>query len=139
MLKEIHDHIVAELQQNSKTDTVFGVTAVLLNLVVLGINWGVASSAGSDRGTGASDSIFVVLIIATLLINGFAIKGLLAGKGSRHRLVEGLVAMYKDNGVDKYYDPSMLDTYATRYWLFIAALICLAAIAIVVPLLERLM
>jgi hypothetical protein len=42
MLKEIHGHMVNELQQNAKSDTVFVVSAVLFNLVVLGINWGVA-------------------------------------------------------------------------------------------------
>lgn len=36
MLKEIHGHIVDELQQNAKTDTVFVVAAVLFNLAVLG-------------------------------------------------------------------------------------------------------
>nr|MEE4269157.1 hypothetical protein [Candidatus Krumholzibacteria bacterium] len=45
MLKEIHGHIVNELQQNARTDTVFVVAAVLFNLVVMGINWGVASEA----------------------------------------------------------------------------------------------
>ncbi|MEJ2719679.1 MAG: hypothetical protein P8181_00880 [bacterium] len=45
--------------------------------------------------------------------------------------------MYKDNGIDKYYDPSLLDTYAVRNKLFVAVLMVLATIAIVVPLLER--
>ena len=45
--------------------------------------------------------------------------------------------MYKDNEVEKYYDASLLDTYHTRYKLFVAVLFSLFAISIVVPLMER--
>ena len=38
MLSDLHQHVVSELQQSSKTDTVFVISAVLFNLVVLGIN-----------------------------------------------------------------------------------------------------
>ena len=38
MLKEVHQHIVQELQQSSKTDTIFVISAILFNLAVLGIN-----------------------------------------------------------------------------------------------------
>jgi len=43
MFKEVHEHIVSELQQSARGDTGFVVSAVLFNLVVMGINWGVAS------------------------------------------------------------------------------------------------
>ncbi len=53
MLSDLHNHIVGELQQNSRTDVVFVVSAVLFNLVVLGINWGVASEANNpDQAAG---------------------------------------------------------------------------------------
>ena len=45
MLREVHEHVVGELQQNARTDTVFVVTAVQFNLVVLGIKWGVTSAS----------------------------------------------------------------------------------------------
>ena len=38
MLERVHQHIVDELQQSARTDTIFVVTAVIFNLVVLGIN-----------------------------------------------------------------------------------------------------
>ena len=47
--------------------------------------------------------------------------------------------MYKDNNVEKYYDASLLDTYQTRYRLFVAVLLSLFAISIVVPLMERIL
>lgn len=137
MLSDLHQHVVSELQQSSRTDTVFVVSAVLFNLVVLGINWGVASASHSAEAHSGNDLILVVLVVATLLINVFSVRALIAGRQTRASLVTGLLAMYKDNGVDKYYDPKLLDTYGARYKLFMAVLAVLAAIAVVVPLLER--
>ena len=139
MLKQVHEHVVSELQQNARTDTVFVVSAVLFNLVVLGINWGVAAAAHSKEPPGSTNVVLAVLIVATLLVNGFAIRALIAGRQSRTRLVSGLIAMYEDNGVAKYYDPSLLDTYAARYTLFVGVLLSLAAIAILVPLIVRML
>ena len=137
MLKEIHGHIVNELQQNAKTDTVFVVAAVLFNLVVLGINWGVASEAARGRHTGQNDLILGLLIFGTVLINLFATRALLSGRSSRERLLLGLRKMYSDNGVDQYYDDTLIGTYHSRYTLFTMVLAVLGIIAIVVPLIAR--
>ena len=137
MLKEVHEHVVSELQQSAKTDTVFVVTAVLFNLIVLGINWGVASGSGDGGHPPKNDWILGLLIIGTLFINAFAVRALLTGRDTRRKLLSGLLAMYKDNEVDRYYDASLLDTYGTRYKLFVAVLVILAAISIAVPSLER--
>ena len=137
MLKEIHGHIVNELQQNAKTDTVFVVAAVLFNLVVLGINWGVASEAAKGRNTGQNDLILGLLIAGTLLINAFAGRALVAGRSSREKLLTGLQRMYEDNDVAKYYDDDLVGTYRARYTLFTLVLGVLAAFAFVVPLIAR--
>lgn len=137
MLSELHTHVVSELQQSSRTDTVFIVTSVLFNLVVLGINWGVASSSHSADAGASNDLILVVLIFATILINLFCFKALRAGRHTRARLTNGLVALYRDQGIDKYYDPQLLDYYVVRNKLFIAVLGVLTVIATVVPLVER--
>ena len=137
MLKEVHQHVVSELQQSARTDTVFVVTAVLFNLIVLGINWGVAFGPGEGAHPPKNDWILGLLIIGTLFINTFAVRALLTGRDTRGKLLAGLLAMYKDNEVDKYYDASLLRAYATRYRLFVAVLVILALISIVVPLLER--
>lgn len=137
MLKEIHDHIVSELQQNAKTDTVFVVSAVLFNLIVLGINWGVAFEAARGNNTGQNDFILGLLIFGTVLINVFATRALLAGRTSREKLLLGLKKMYQDNQVAQYYDDDLLGTYKARYTLFTLVLGVLAVIAIIVPLIVR--
>jgi len=139
MLKEVHEHIVTELQQSSKTDTVFIITAVLFNLVVLGVNWGVAAESRTDQPAAGNDWILALLIIATLMINVFVLRALVAGRVTRLTLIKGLVAMYEDNGGAKYYDTTLLDTYAARYKLFMAVIVSLAVISIVVPLLVRIL
>jgi len=139
LLKEIHGHMVDELQQNARTNTVFVVAAVLFNLVVLGINWGVASEAAKNQASGDDDLILFLMILGTILINAFAVRALLAGRSARQKLVTGLTQMYQDNEVAKYYSPDLLESYRARYSLFILVLMVLGAIAIVVPLIARFM
>ena len=47
MIERVHEHLLGELKQNTRTDTVFVLTAILLNLLVLGVN----SVVGSIDGT----------------------------------------------------------------------------------------
>ena len=139
MLKEIHEHIVRELQQSSRTDTVFVASTILFNLIVLGINWGVAAEGGPEGAREPrSDIILALLIAAVLAINFLAIRALMSGKDTRTKLLSGLMKMYKDNAVDGYYDASLLGAYSHRYRLFTAVLAILAIIAVIVPLTARL-
>jgi hypothetical protein len=78
--------------------------------------------------------LFVALII---VVNIVVIFGLLKGKQTRSKLVGGLLQMYKDKKVDKYYDSSLLSNYSTRYNLFIMVVVCTGLIAIVVPFVLR--
>ena len=138
MIKEIHEHITNELQQNAKTDTVFVLSSVLLNLVILGINWSVASpDTGGQRSY--DDIILSLLIAAVLIINFIIAKALLAGRDMRLKLLSGLIRMYKDNNVDKYYDTSLLSAYSMRYKFFLTVIIILGAITIIAPLLVRIL
>ena len=137
MLKEVHEHLLSELQQSSRTDTIFVVSAVIFNLVVLGINWGVAEPDRNQIHPASDDIILSLLIAATLLINFFVVRALLTGRDTRKKLLNGLVTMYRDNNVEKYYDDSLLSAYGFRYKLFVAVLLVLAVISIFVPLLMR--
>jgi len=136
MLEQVHDHIVSELGQSSRTDTIFVVTAVLFNLIVLGINSGVAIAAEEGSST-TNDLILAVFIIMTLLLNIISVSALILGRRTRDLLLHGLVTMYHDNDVDKYYDPSLLSSYGTRYLLFTGVIATLALTAIIVPLIIR--
>jgi len=137
MLIQVHDHIVAELGHSNRTDTIFVVTAIIFNLVVLGINSGVAASASTGRATLADNLILAVFVVVTVFVNLIAVTGLFVGRRTRRRLLEGLVAMYTDNQVDKYYSPALLSDYGTRYLLFTGVIVLLGMTAILVPLIVR--
>jgi magnesium-transporting ATPase (P-type) len=141
MLKEVHDHITNELSQGARTDTIFVITAIVFNLIVLGINSGIAASANNPYNSGSNvsqDILLVVFMILLLLVNGIAIIALSVGKQTRQKLLNGLVEMYKDNEVDKYYDLDLLGNYNMRYLLFTGVILCLGITAVIVPLIIRL-
>jgi len=138
MLVKLHEHIVNELGTSSRTDTIFIVVAILFNLIVLGIN-SAASGAASNDEVLAADVVLGVFILMTVLVNAIAIVALYVGRQTRSKLLAGLMAMYADNDVDKYYDQSLISNYGTRYVLFGGVILLLGFTAITVPLIIRLM
>lgn len=137
MIEKVHQHIINELQQTSKTDTVFVVTAVLFNLLVLAINSAIAGNAVSKNVKSSDDIILVLFILMAILVNIIVTGALSTGKNTRIKLLDGLVSMYKDNDVDRYYDSSLLNNYGKRYLFFTAVILCLALMSIAVPLIIR--
>jgi hypothetical protein len=131
MIERVHKHIITELQQNTRTDTIFIITAILLNLIALGVNSGVAS--GTDRD--ATMWIVFFTFVALVIVVNFVVEiGLIKGKQTRIKLINGLLKMYKDQGVEGYYDASLLSNYSTRYNLFLFVVVFTGLIAIIVPL-----
>lgn len=137
MLGQVHDHIVKELGESSRTDTIFVLTAIIFNLIVLGINFGVASEAALGDSDATYDIILAIFIVMTVLLNLVAMVALVVGRRTRRVLLDGLVEMYRDNDVDKYYEPSLISNYGARYLLFAGVIAILAVTAIVVPLIIR--
>lgn len=134
MIEHVHHHITSELQQNTKTDIIFILAAIVLNLVTLAINSGLVDDSRTDDSKLVVMFIFVILVV---MVNPVVIFGLFKGKQTRERLLNGLMTMYKDKEVDKYYDHSLLSNYSVRYNLFIMVVVCTGIIAIVVPFVLR--
>jgi hypothetical protein len=134
MLEHVHKHITSELQQNAKTDIIFILASIALNLITLGINSGLVEKSRTDDTVIMVMFIFVGLVI---LINIVAIFALLKGKQTRTKLLNGLITMYRDQQVDKYYDESLLSSYSVRYNLFIMVVVCTGVISIIVPFVMR--
>ena len=134
MIEHVHTHITSELQQNTKTDIIFILTAIILNMITLGINSGMVEKSRTENSTLFVMFVFVILIV---LVNIVVIIGLMKGKQTRLKLVNGLLSMYKDQNVDKYYDSSLLGNYNVRYNLFILVVVCTGVIATIVPFILR--
>jgi hypothetical protein len=139
MLKQVHEHITNELTQGARTDTIFIITAIAFNLIVLGINSGIAGSAADtyNRDSTSEDILLVVFTILLLIVNAISVIGLQVGKQTRNTLLNGLIEMYQDNQVEKYYNPTLLGNYNRRYTLFTGVIACLGITAVIVPLIVR--
>ncbi|MBN1368176.1 MAG: hypothetical protein JW967_09665 [Dehalococcoidales bacterium] len=133
MIQRVHEHIISELNTNTRTDTIFVLTAIILNLISLGVNSGLASSG--ERGT--ATIVMFTFVFLVLVVNFVAEIGLIRGRQMRKKLLEGLLKMYKDQGVEGYYDVSLLSDYKTRYNLFMLTVLVTGIIAIVIPFIIR--
>lgn len=132
IIERVHQHIIEELQQNTRTDTIFIITSILLNLLTLAVNSSVAQGKNPNRML-----VMLIFVSLTIVVNLVVIIDLLKGKQTRSRLLSGLIKMYQDQSVDGYYDLSLLANYSTRYNLFILVVVFIGLIAIVVPFLSK--
>lgn len=127
MIERVHEHILEELKTNTRTDTIFIITAIILNIIAASINATIAE--GSDL----SDTLlFVIFIVLVLVINTVVFYGLKRGKQIRQKLLDGLIRLYNDQEVSGYYDSSILSSYNFRYILFTIVVLTtgIAALAI---------
>lgn len=130
MIERVHEHIISELGTNSRTDTIFILTGIILNLIVLAINSAIASG---DPDT--STIIVMFALVALLIVVNLIVElGLIRGRQTRVKLLNGLMKMYKDQGVADYYDPSLLSDYRTRYNLFMFGVLFIGIVAIIIPI-----
>ena len=134
MLERLHEHINEELRVNTRTDTIFILTAVIFNFVMLGINSAMATEATDNRTDITPMIILIITLLLSLLVNGISITGLLTGRATRLKLSQGLLKMYADVEVAQYYDESLLTNYMRRYVMFIAIIGLLGATSILIPL-----
>ncbi len=124
MIERVQQHIVSELQTNARTDTIFVLTGIVLNLLILAIN-----SAASG------ETVVIVAFSLLLIVLNLVVEfGLLRGREMRRKLLDGLMRMYRDQGVDVYYDPTLLGDYSARYNLFMLAVLCTGLVALILPL-----
>ncbi|HEY55454.1 MAG TPA: hypothetical protein G4N91_04180 [Dehalococcoidia bacterium] len=134
MIERVHEHIISELGTNSRTDTIFVLTGIILNLLVLGINSIIALNASDDRAIDATSITVMVVLVALLIVVNLIVElGLVRGRQTRVKLLNSLLKMYKDQGVAKYYDPTLLSDYRTRYNLFMFGVIFIGIVALIIP------
>ncbi len=134
MLEQVHKHIISELNQNTRTDIIFIITAIFLNLLALGVNSGMA---GNSRDEVDLFIVMFIIVVLVIVVNVIVIIGLLKGKQTRGKLIGGLIKMYEDQNVSGYYDRSLILHYNTRYNLFILTVVFIGAIAIAIPFIVR--
>jgi len=134
MLEQLHSHVTKELEQNTKTDTIFILTSIVLNLITLAVNSGMVEKSRTESSFLGVMFIFVALIV---VVNLVVVIGLLKGRQTRMKLTNGLIRMYRDQNVSQYYDETLLGNYNVRYNLFLMVVVTTGLIASVVPFIMR--
>jgi hypothetical protein len=134
MITRVHEHLIDELRTNARTDTIFVVVAIALNLITLGVNTGFASNRDGD---GTQNIVMFSFAALVIVINIVAEVGLIRGRQMRKKMQEGLLKMYKDQGVEGYYDPSLISDYKVRYNMFMLAVIFTGLVALIIPFVLR--
>jgi hypothetical protein len=141
MKERLHTQVMDELGRGTRTDTIITIITIILDLIFIGAGFGLGSSAHqynyvTDTYTinTTMTSIMFIFIAVVVIINYVAVTTLLKGKKRRLKLTEGLVEMYTEEGMDKYYDPSATNAYEARYNLFAIVTALLGLLAAVIPL-----
>ncbi|MCX6245951.1 MAG: hypothetical protein NTU98_14750 [Bacteroidetes bacterium] len=134
MIEHVHNHITKEMEQNTKTDIIFILTSIVLNLITLAVNSGLVEKSRTESSSLIVMFVFVTLIV---LVNIVVVIGLVKGRQTRKKLLNGLITMYRDQNVAKYYDETLLSNYNARYNLFILVVVCTGVIATMVPFILR--
>lgn len=128
MLETVHNHILEEMKLNTRTDSIFVLTSIVLNFMILAINASLASSSDYEKL-----DVMLVFVGLAAAVNIVAEAGLLKGRQNRYRLLSGLLKMYKDQGVEGYYDSSLLQNYNLRYVMFMLVVLLTGIAGILVP------
>ena len=128
MLETVHNHIIEEMKLNTRTDIIFVLTSILLNFIILAINASLANYSDYEKL-----DVMLVFVGLAAAVNIVAEAGLLKGRQNRYRLLSGLLKMYKDQGVDGYYDSSLLQNYNLRYVMFMLLILLTGIAGILVP------
>ena len=63
MIEHVHAHITSEIQQNTKTDTIFILTSIALNLITLAVNSGLVEQSRTENSSLVVMFVFIVLIV----------------------------------------------------------------------------
>ena len=129
MIEHLHDHMVEELKLNTRTDIIFVIVSIVLNLILLAVNSTIAV------GTKEDVLVMIIFVFLIVIISFVAEIGLLKGKNTRSKLIKGLMKIYKDNNIDQYYDKDLIRNSEIRYNLFIISVLATAIVSIIVPFL----
>jgi hypothetical protein len=148
MKEKIYEQISKELKLAAQVDMKIVITDIVVSLILfflaMGFADGTVGGVSLSLTGGISHShntlntvptiVMFVLLVVILVMNYYAVKMLVNNQKQRAKLNEGLMKLYKDEGVDQYYDGSIFKGYESRYNLFAIFAGAIGAMGIIVPL-----
>jgi hypothetical protein len=124
----------SDLEQVVQTDKTVIIVGMVLNVIMLGINTGVAAGAHQPKAGLAIKLVFFVLTAFVIVLNVSVWYALAAGKKRRVKITERLEKFWQDEGLGKYQDASISSGYETRGNLFNIISLTLGAVTLLVSL-----
>lgn len=134
MLPQLHQHILSELDRSVRADTVFVFGAVVLDMVSIAVNSGLADSSGT-----AAEIVFWLFMTGVLIVSIIAASALRNGTKGCLAYHEALLSMYEKEGVSAFFPKDGIRTGVRRYHLYFALVCILGFTAISVPLIFKLL
>ena len=133
LLTQVHRHLIDELRVNTRTDRIFIITSIVINIAILATKSALASSSSWNSGNGRNIIIMFIFVALLIVVNLVAEIGIIKGRQTRTKLLNGLIKMYEEHGVDGYYDKSLLTTYKIRYNMFMLVVLFTGLTAVTIP------
>ncbi len=133
LLAHVHQHLIDELRVNTRTDRIFIITSIVINVAILGTNSALAASSSWNSDHGKNIIIMFIFVALLCVVNLVAEIGIIKGRQTRTKLLNGLIKMYEEHGVDGYYDKSLLASYKIRYNMFMLVVLFTGLTAVTIP------
>ncbi|MBI4188112.1 MAG: hypothetical protein HY529_02785 [Chloroflexi bacterium] len=134
-MKEVMlDQMNADLEQSVQTDKTVIIVGMVINVILLMANTGVAVAAHEAKAGLAIKLIFFVLTAFVIVLNVSVGYALSAGKKRRVKITERLEKFWEDQGLGKYQEASISSGYGIRGNLFNIISMALGAVTLLVSL-----
>ncbi len=133
MIEAVHKQLMSELDRAGRADTVFVISGVLFNILVLFVNWAQASSVANGRG---NLMIYLLFTAGSLLVS---CTSLLALRNSRRICTDlhaALQKIYTDSNVAQYLPPGLSELGSRRFFLSFLVVGGTGTLAILIPALQ---
>jgi hypothetical protein len=133
MIGAIHQQLMSELDRAGRADTVFIVSGVLFNILVLFVNWVQAASLADGQG---NLMIYLLFTAGSLLISCTALLALINSRRICNSVHASLQKIYVDQDVAHYLPPELSSLGNKRFILSFIVVGGTGLLAVVIPLLQ---
>ncbi|MDH5178058.1 MAG: hypothetical protein OEZ39_16260 [Gammaproteobacteria bacterium] len=137
MIEGIHKHLLTELDRAGRADTIFVLSGIGFNLLVLAINWAQAGDI-TRRYVGHNNIdniiIFIIFLLGSVIVTTSCLLILRNNKNICYQCHTALLKIYADTDVEKYMPSGMTTLGNKRFNLSVIVVAGTGLIAVIVPL-----
>ncbi|TCZ78099.1 hypothetical protein [Lysobacter sp. N42] len=133
IIEAVHRQLLSELDRAGRADTVFVVSGVLFNILVLFVNWAQADSIADGRG---NLLIFLLFTAGSLLVSCTALLALINSRRICTAVHASLQQLYTDQNVQQYIPVGLAGLGNKRFVLSFLVVGGTGLLAVLIPVLS---